>query len=191
MLLTGGALLSIESPALYLPPRGHGALLFLGIVCAELALIAALSPEVGDTLVRLGYTDPCELRQVPAERTLAALRRSRAWRRHASTITTEMPTDMWRELCWRYVVFPCRPDGGNAEVVFAVQLKRHRPLVLAAIAPLNAIVSLDAGGAPRLAGPRTHRAPCPRRTRGGTGLCSYLGTSNRQPRKLDIRPEGP
>ena len=152
VLLTGGALISIESPALYLPPRGHGALLFLGIVCAELALIAALSPEVGDTLVRLGYTDPCELRQVPAERTLAALRRSRTWRRHARTITAEMPTDMWRELCWRYVVFPCRPDGGNAEVVFAVQLKRHRPLVLAAIAPLNAIVSLEAGGA-RLAGP--------------------------------------
>ena len=68
-----------------------GPLLFLGIVCAELALIAALSPEVSEALVRLGYTDPCELRQVPAERTLAALRRSRTWRRHAQAVTTEMP----------------------------------------------------------------------------------------------------
>ncbi len=91
VLLTGAALISIEAPALYLPPRGHGALLFLGIVGAELALIAALSPEVGEALVRLGYTDPCELRQLPAGRTLAALRRSRPWRRHARAITTEMP----------------------------------------------------------------------------------------------------
>ena len=43
---------------------------------------------------------------------------------------------MWRELCWRYVVFPCLQDGIDAEVVFAVQLKRRRPLVQAAIRPL-------------------------------------------------------
>jgi hypothetical protein len=135
-LLTGGALISIQSPALYLPPRGHGALLFLGIVCAELALIAALSPEVSDALVRLGYTDPCELRQLPADRTLASLHRSRQWRKHARVITTELPIDIWRELCWRYVVFPCRLDGENAEVVFAVQLKRRRPGVQAAVVPL-------------------------------------------------------
>lgn len=135
-LLTGAALISIESPALYLPPRGHGALLFLGIVCAELALIAALSPEVSEALVRLGYTDPCELRQLPAERTLAALRRSRQWRKHAQAITTELPIDMWRELCWRYVIYPCRLDGQNAEVVFAVYLKWRRPVVQAAVLPL-------------------------------------------------------
>jgi hypothetical protein len=136
LLLTGAALISVEAPALYLPPRGHGALLFLGVVCAELALIAALSPEVSEALVRLGYTDPCELRQLPADRTLAALRRSRQWRKYAQAITTEMPVDMWRELCWRYVVFPCRQDGGNAEVVFAVQLKRRRPAVQAAVLPV-------------------------------------------------------
>ncbi len=94
-----------------------------------------MSPEVSEALVRLGYTDPCELRRVPADRTLAALRRSRQWRKHAAAITTELPIDMWRELCWRYVVFPCRLDGGHAEVVFAVQLKR-RPLVQAAVLPL-------------------------------------------------------
>src|SRR6202035_37859 len=107
LLLTGAALISIETPALYLPPRNHGALLFLGIVCAELALIAVLSPEVSEALLRLGSTAPCALRQLPAERTLAALRRSRQWRQHAQAITTELPIDMWRELCWRYVVYPC------------------------------------------------------------------------------------
>jgi Methylamine utilisation protein MauE len=136
LLLTGAALISIETPALYLPSWGHRALLFLGIVCAELALIAVLSPEVGEALVRLGYTDPCELRRLPADRTLAALRRSRQWRKHVRAITTEMPIDMWRELCWSYVVFPCREDGGHAEVVFAVQLKRRRPAVQAAVLPL-------------------------------------------------------
>jgi hypothetical protein len=153
VLLTGAALISIEAPALYLPPRGHGALLFLGIVGTELALIAALSPEVGEALVRLGYTDPCELRQLPADRTLAALRRSRPWRRHARAITTELPIDMWRELCWRYVVFPCRQDGENAEVVFAVQLKRRRPLVQAAVLPQAAA---GAGGAPAGLGTAQH-----------------------------------
>ena len=132
-LLTAGALISIQGPALYLPPRGHGALLFLGIVGTELAVIAALSPEVSDALVRLGYTDACELRQLPAGRTLAALRRSRQWRKHAGTITTEMPIDMWREMCWRYVVFPGRRHGTNTEVVFAVQIKRRRPIVQAAV----------------------------------------------------------
>ncbi|MGO9220641.1 MAG: MauE/DoxX family redox-associated membrane protein [Streptosporangiaceae bacterium] len=132
-LLTASALISIQSPALYLPPRGHGVLLFLGIVGTELAVIAALSPEVSGALVRLGYTDACELRRLPADRTLATLRRSRQWRKHARAITTEMPVDMWRELCWRYVVFPCRQDGKNAEVVFAVQIKRRRPVVRAAV----------------------------------------------------------
>jgi hypothetical protein len=135
-LLTGAALISIESPALYLPPRGHGALLFLGIVCAELALIAVLSPEISEALLRLGYPDPCELRELPTERSLAALRRSPQWRKHAQAITTDLPIDMWRELCWRYVVYPCRLDGENAEVVVAVYLKRRRPLVQAAVLPL-------------------------------------------------------
>jgi len=136
-VLTVAALISIEAPALYLPPCGRGAVLFLALLCAELALIAALSPEVSETLVRLGYSDPCELRTIPADRTLAALRRSRQWRRHASAVTTELPIDMWRELCWRYVVFPYRAEGGMAEVVFAVQMKRRRPAVQVAVVPLT------------------------------------------------------
>jgi Methylamine utilisation protein MauE len=158
LLLSGAALISVETPALYLPPRGHGALLFLGVVCAELALIAALSPELSEALVRLGYTDPCELRLLPADRTLAALRRSRQWRKHAQAITTELPIDMWRELCWRYVVFPCRQDGGNAEVVFAVQLRRRHPVVQAAVLPVAPA---------RATGPEASPAPVPDRGRHG------------------------
>jgi hypothetical protein len=156
-LLSGAALISIESPALYLPPRGHGALLFLGVVCAELALIAVLSPEISEALLRLGYPDPCELRELPAERTLAALRRSSQWRLHAQAITTELPIDMWRELCWRYVVYPCRLDGENAEVVFAVYLRRRRPMVQAAVLPLVLDSPAAAPGRPLPAQVRGHQ----------------------------------
>jgi hypothetical protein len=109
-------------------------------LCAECAALAAMSPEVGEALVRLGYSEPCELRTIPAERTLAALRRSRQWRRHAGAITGDLPADMWRELCWRYIAFPYRRAGGSAdtEVVFAVQVKRRRPKVHAAIVPAAA-----------------------------------------------------
>jgi hypothetical protein len=40
---------------------------------------------------------------------------------------------MWRELCWRYVVYPARAGGKDAEAVFAVSLRPHRPVVHAAL----------------------------------------------------------
>ena len=82
-----------------------------------------------------------------------------------------MPIDMWRELCWRYVVYPCRLDGGDAEVVFAVQLKRRRPVVQAAVLPL----------APDWPGGRTGPVPGPPRTGVIRRLCSYLPASTRTP----------
>jgi hypothetical protein len=76
----------------------------LGVFCAELLLIAALSPEVREALIRLGYSEPCEVRTVPTARTLTLLRRSKSWRRSAGLMTADLPVDVWRELCWRYVV---------------------------------------------------------------------------------------
>jgi hypothetical protein len=118
----------LQSPRAGLPVAG-----MLGILAAELVLIGALSPELGEGLVRLGYTEPCELRRLPAERTLAALRKSSQWRRHAGIIAADVPTDVWRELCWRYVVFPGRYGDRDTEVVFAVYVKQRRPPVRAAV----------------------------------------------------------
>jgi hypothetical protein len=132
-LLAVAALTTIGLGPLQLPKPGLPAVSVLGILVAELTLIATLSPELGEGLVRLGYSEPCELRRLPAERTLAALRRSSQWRRHAGAITADVPADMWRELCWRYVVFPGRWGDRDAEVVFAVYLKPRRPPVLAAV----------------------------------------------------------
>jgi hypothetical protein len=117
-------------------PGRHGAPSagqLLVIMAAELVLLGALSPELGEGLIRLGYSEPCELRAVPAERTLAALRRGKLWRRHVGLIISEHPADIWRELCWRYVVFPALYQGRSTEVVFAVFLQQRRPAVHAAL----------------------------------------------------------
>jgi hypothetical protein len=132
-LLSAAALSTIGLAPVGLPRPGADTARLLIIMVTELVLLAALSPELGEALVRLGYSEPCELRSMPADRTLAALRRSKQWRRHAGLITTDVPTDVWRELCWRYVVFPARSGDRRTEVVFAIFLKHRRPAIHAAM----------------------------------------------------------
>jgi hypothetical protein len=132
-LLAVAALSTVGLPPLQPPRQDAAALLPLAIFAAELALVAALSPEVGEGLVRLGYSEPCELRTVPAERTVAALHRSTQWRRHSGLVTADEPVDMWRELCWRYVVYPGELHGRPVELVFAVFLRQHRPAIQAGL----------------------------------------------------------
>jgi hypothetical protein len=132
-LLSAAALATIGLPPVHLPHPGAEVGRLLAILAAELVVLAALSPELGVALVRLGYSEPCELRRLPAVRTLTALRRSSQWRRRASLITADVPVDMWRELCWRYVVFPARVGDRDAEVVFAVYLRPHRPAIHTAL----------------------------------------------------------
>lgn len=134
-VLAMAALASIGGPGLPLARPGAGAALPLAIFCAEFLVIALLSPESSEVLVRLGYSEPCELRSIPARRTLAALHRSSHWPRHAGVITSETPADIWRELCWRYVVYPGQVDGTDADVVFAVQMKQRRPVIRSAVVP--------------------------------------------------------
>jgi hypothetical protein len=133
VLLAIAALSTIGLPPLRLDQPGTGASLLLGIFAAELVVMVALSPELGEGLVRLGYSEPCELRALAVERTLAALRKSAQWRRHADMITADTPADVWREMCWRYVVFPSGYGGRPAEIVFAVYLRQRRPPVLCAL----------------------------------------------------------
>jgi len=132
-LLTVAALATIGLPPITALPTGRDALVALGVFCLELLLIAALSPEVGEALIRLGYSEPCEVRTVPTARTITMLRRSKSWRRYGDLITAELPVDVWRELCWRYVVYPASYLGEPAEIVFAVFLQQRRPAVHAAL----------------------------------------------------------
>jgi len=84
-------------------------------------------------LVRIGYSAPCELRMPTPQHTLSALRRSSQWRRHLALLADEEPQDVWRELCWRYLSFPSRFNGREAELVFAVYLQNRRPVVLSVL----------------------------------------------------------
>jgi hypothetical protein len=131
--LAAAALITLPLPPLRPPSSRAEAVGLLALFAAELAVIAALSPELGEALVRLGYSEPCELRIVPTDRTLATLRRSKQWRRHAEILIADEPVDTWRELCWRFLVFPGRHGGRDAEVVFAVFLRPRRPLIHAAV----------------------------------------------------------
>ena len=161
-LLAVSALMTIGLAPMQPPRAGLPAGTVLGILVAEFALIGALSPELGEGLVRLGYTEPCELRLVPAERTLAALRRSSAWRRHAGIITADVPADVWRELCWRYVVFPGRVLDRETEIVFAVYMKQRRPPIRAAVvdsATGEVLVWPPAGRPGRIPHPAPEPAP--------------------------------
>lgn len=135
------AFATINLPQLTLPKTGTG-LKLVAILCIELVVIGALSPEVGEGLIRLGYSEPCELRDIPAARTLALLRRSKQWRRYSGLITADKPSDIWRELCWRYVVYPSDYAGRPADVVFAVYLQQRRPVVHAALVDANTGLAL-------------------------------------------------
>jgi len=159
-LLALAALITLGLEPVQRPRAGWPAATMLAILAAELVLIACLSPELGEALVRLGYSEPCELRVVPAERTLAALRRSKQWRRHAGLITADVPADVWRELCWRYVVFPARCGEREAEIVFGVFLRQRRPLIRAAL--------IDAATGAPLAWPAPGNRSLWRGRRGGT-----------------------
>lgn len=147
-LLALAALTTIGLRPVQQPHSSAAAALLLGMLAAELAVIAGLSPELGEALVRLGYSEPCELRIIAAERTLTALRRSKQWRRHSGLLTADIPADVWRELCWRYLVFPARYGDREAEIVFAVFLRQRRPLIHAAIVDAATGTSLPWAAAP-------------------------------------------
>jgi hypothetical protein len=125
-LLCVAALSSIGVPPLRMPASTGQAWLVLAVTVAEVAVLAVLSPEVGQVMIRLSHVDPCELREVPVARTLSALHASAPWRSYRRFLVSATPVDVWREGCWRFVVFPGVLASRRVEVVFAVYLAGHR-----------------------------------------------------------------
>ena len=121
-LLCVAALSSIGIPPLRMPDSTGQAWLTLAAAATELAVLAALSPEIGQLMSQLSHADPCELREVPVERTLSTLRASVPWRHYQQFLVAAEPVDVWREGCWRFVVFPGLLGTRRMDVVFAVHL---------------------------------------------------------------------
>jgi hypothetical protein len=132
-LLCVSAVAAIGAPPLRMASSPRAAAFWVCVLALELTLIAALSPEIAEIGVRLGYSEPCELRRLPVARTLAALRASSQWRRYADRVIGEVPTDIWREGCWRFVVFEGVSQGRPVDIVFAVYLQARRPPIRSAM----------------------------------------------------------
>lgn len=105
---------------------------------AGFAVLALLSPEMGEGIARVRHRAPCEQRPMAAGRALHRLRASGEWRAHAPLLASGEPSDTWRELCWRFFVYPGRTaDGTPAEVVFAVYLTGRRAPVRVGVMELE------------------------------------------------------
>src|ERR1700734_3944141 len=128
-VLCAAAVATIGLPPLRMPSSSAEAELCLAVLAVELVLIAFLSPELGNILVRLGYTEPCELQRIPVGRTMSVLRASSPWHRYASQVCSAEPVDVWREGCWRFVVYPGIVSGRRVDIVFAVYLQARRPAI--------------------------------------------------------------
>jgi hypothetical protein len=113
---------SIGVAPLSMPDSSRQAWLTLAAAAAELAVLTVLSPEIGQAMIRLSHAEPCELREVPVGRTLSTLYASAPWRRCQRFLVAAAPVDVWREGCWRFVVFPGVLASRRVEVVFAVHL---------------------------------------------------------------------
>jgi hypothetical protein len=128
-LLGAAALASIGVPPLHMLGTFHWYGEFVAVAVVEIAVLAVLSPEIGELMVRLGRAEPCELRRVSVAKSLDTLWASASWRRYHRCLISTTPTDVWREGCWRFAVFPGILDSHRVEVVFAVYLSgRHAPV---------------------------------------------------------------
>jgi len=140
-LLCAAALSTIGVPPLRMPDSPGQAAAFVAITAAELAALAALSPEVGQLMVRLGHAEPCEVRRVPVARTLTVLRASTPWQRCTPFLLSETPMDVWREGCWRFLAFPGVLANQQVDVVFAVFLMGRRVPVRVGVLEADARVT--------------------------------------------------
>jgi hypothetical protein len=191
-ILCAAATASIGAPALRLPASSVQALLLIAVATAELLLLAGMSPEVGQIMVRLGYSEPCEARRVPVAKTLTALRASREWRYCRPYLAAPDPADIWREGCWRFVTYPATVEDRKVDFVFAVYLQARRPAIRAAVVDaaegastdIEVLVSSGADTAPEQA-PRRARPQRPAFMSSPPPLFEYLALSSAIPRVIN------
>jgi hypothetical protein len=146
-VLAVAAIATVGQPPLHMPSSGPLATVWIVTLIAEVLLLAALSPELAEAMTRLGYSEPCEVRRISVDRTLAGLTASAPWRRYAGLVDGRPPADIWREGCWRYLAYAGESGGRPVELVFAVSLRSRRPQVRVAV--LDAVTDEVLTGAPQ------------------------------------------
>ncbi|MFC9972054.1 MauE/DoxX family redox-associated membrane protein [Spirillospora sp. NPDC127200] len=134
MLFTAAAMASLWAPHAGLEVLRMGPALVGPVLVLELAVFAALSPELPALFGRHARPrTPCAWRRSPLAETYATLRDSQAWARHENAVTSAVPVDVWREGCWRFLVFPARRGDRAVEVVFAVSMAERDREVRSAV----------------------------------------------------------
>lgn len=133
-VLTGSAVAAAGVPRTGVQVLGSMDGRSVALLAAECALFLVLSPEVVNAAQRRLRPIPCELRDVGLDATYATLRSSAAWQQHTASLTSAEPTDVWRELCHRYLAYPGQVDGRPVEVVFAVPVDGRAAAVRAGVA---------------------------------------------------------
>jgi hypothetical protein len=121
-LLTVGAIAAATAPGSGLEVLWTATPPLVAMLAAEVALFLALSPELAVAVERSRRHIPCELRDVPLTETYDTLRSSPAWRGNSGLLTSAEPSEVWRELCHRFVVYPAEIGGRPGDVVFAVPI---------------------------------------------------------------------
>jgi hypothetical protein len=96
------------------------------VLAAGVALLAA-TPELRPRDVRLRAGEAvCSHRPAPPRRTLERLRASELWADARQYLAAEVPTEEWRDGCWRYLTYPATYADQAATAVFALYLGRSR-----------------------------------------------------------------
>lgn len=143
-LFTAAALASITAPHTGVDVLRNGTTQVGLVLAVELAVFAALSPELSLLLQRHGLRhraqEPCERRRSTLAETYATLHDSRVWVEHEDEVVSATPLDVWREGCWRFLVFPARVDEQAMELVFAVSTAERERDVRMVLVPASGVV---------------------------------------------------
>jgi hypothetical protein len=104
------------------------------LLAAEIAVMVAVSPEIHVLVHRWRSVEPaCLTSRVPLDDTVAAIKKSRAWRRLRGRLQSENLVDFWRDGCWRFHAYDLIHDGTAGSAVFAVKVPPGRMKLKVAI----------------------------------------------------------
>jgi hypothetical protein len=134
MLFTVAALASITAPHAGVDVLRYGTAQVGLVLAVELAVFAALSPELS-VLLQRHAPEPCERRRSTLAESLATLHDSAVWVQHEDEVVSATPLDVWREGCWRFLVYPARVDEQPMEIVFAVSTAQRERDVRMVLVP--------------------------------------------------------